>query len=394
MKISKDYTRSFALDGTPEPSPPPPRGGRRAVGLIIAALLLLAAFLAAAPYLSSALKQGYSVLSGLTSTGSGLVTSTSGSTFTTTTGNCSSVVVVRSLVPPDIKNGSSSIAYPPDYCALAAYALAQINADRAANGTGPVSLSYNRAAQQHADSMLYHGYFSHSDVQGYKPYMRYTLLGGRGADFENIAFFSYSIPVYTSTSAVEGTIKSLEHSMVYDDATCCGNGHRYDILNPLHNFVSIGVAYNGTNVYFDEEFENNYISLNFTVTGSTASNPYYVTLEGTPIQGAPTSSSIYIGFDSTPTAQTQSQLNNGPHEYDPGTLVGGALPPQGLFGCGHFVTGTTVCADTWAFSSRTVDIAFSLQDFIKKNGAGVYTMYLISGSGTDSALTSISVFVV
>ena len=43
---------------------------------------------------------------------------------------------------------------------MAEYTLAQINADRAANGTGPVALAFNRAAQQHADSMLYYSYFS------------------------------------------------------------------------------------------------------------------------------------------------------------------------------------------------------------------------------------------
>jgi uncharacterized protein YkwD len=155
---------------------------------------------------------------------------------------CSSVVSIKNLAAPDIKGGAADITYPPDYCTLASYALQQINADRAANGTGPVSLGYNQAAQQHADSMLYYGYFSHFDTQGYKPYMRYSLLGGHGADFENIAYFSYSIDHFTSTSVVEQGIRDLEHSMVYNDSACCNNGHRYNILDHLHNIVSIGLA--------------------------------------------------------------------------------------------------------------------------------------------------------
>jgi uncharacterized protein YkwD len=356
----------------------------------------MSAFIAVAPYLSSELRQGLSYVANLGSLGSGggsSIISESSASFVTST-NCSSAVLVQPLASPDINGTSATVSYPTDYCALADYALGQINADRAANGTGPVSLDYNQAAQQHADSMLYHGYFSHFDVQGFAPYMRYSLLGGKGADFENVAYLSYSVPHYTSTSSVDQAIQYLEHSMVYNDVSCCNNGHRYNILDPLHNFVSIGVAYNSTHVFFDEEFENSYISLNFTSTSAQSSNPYYITMQGTPINGTPRPNSIYIAYDSTPAAENRSQLDSGPHEYGPGTLVGGVLPPSGLFGgCGQFSTGTTECADSWTFSSSGVKITFSLEPFIKNYGTGVYTVYLITGSTTDSALTTISVFV-
>ncbi|MDG6983191.1 MAG: CAP domain-containing protein [Nitrososphaerota archaeon] len=391
----------FSIRAAPEGSAAeapivPERKGRRAAAMIIAALILLSAFVVAAPYLSEGLRRGYSLVSGLEGSGTtngGTVTGGSGGGFVTST-NCSSVVSVRPLTSPNINGSVATISYPSDYCALAEYALNQINADRAANGSSPVSLGFNQAAQQHADSMLYYGYFGHYDVQGYKPYMRYSLLGGRGADSENVAYLSYSLPHYTTTSAVEQAIQFLEHSMVYNDAACCNNGHRYNILDPLHNFVSIGVAYNSTHVFFDEEFENDYIALNFTTTGSSGSNPYYVTMRGTPIPGTPKADSIYIGFDSTPTAQTRSQLDSAPHDYGPGTLVGGVLPPSGVFGgCGQFTSGTTVCADVWTFNQSAVSISFSLEPFIRNYGPGVYTVYLITGSSTDSALTTISVFV-
>lgn len=373
----------------------PPRKSRRAAALIITALILLAAFVVGAPYLSKALKQGYSIFSQLTSTGPGTQTSTIGPTSRTTTPNtnCSSVVSVRPLAAPDIKNGSANITYPAAYCDLVSYTLTLINADRAANGSGPVTLDYNQAAQQHADSMLYYGYFSHFDTQGLKPYIRYSLLGGLGADFENVAFFSYSANHFTSIAPVEEAIKVLERSMVYNDSDCCNNGHRYNILDPLHNKVSIGVAYNGTHVYFDEEFVNDFIKLNFAATGPTGSNPHYVTMTGTPTQAFATPNSIYIAFDDTPSAQTISQLNNGPHEYGPGTLEGGVLPRNDLLGgCAQFQKGTTECADKWTFSSTQIDIAFSLQKFRTAYGSGVYTIYLITGSSTNSAITTISVF--
>jgi uncharacterized protein YkwD len=400
LKIGRVTGRSFPVEGG-FGTPAPARRSHRAAALIVAALILLAAFVVTVPYLSAALKQGYSFLSGVTTTGPGTQTSTTSGVNTTgitnntstTIAQCSSLVSVGNLAAPDINNGSANIAYPSDYCTLASYALGQINADRAANGTGPVTLTYNQAAQQHADSMLYYGYFSHFDTQGFKPYMRYSLLGGRGADFENVAFFSYSVNHYSSTSAVEESIRTLEHSMVYDDVACCANGHKYNILDPLHNRVSIGVAYNSTDVFFDEEFENYYINLNFSVTGASASNPYFVTMTGSIAQKVTPPSSIYVAFDGIPSAENTTLLNNGPHEYSPGTLEGGILPKDDVFGgCPQFTTGTTVCADKWSFSAAGVDIAFSLKDFVKNYGPGVYTIYLITGPSTSSAITTISVF--
>ena len=389
--------RSYPIDGAG--AGPPPRSSHRAVALIVAALVLLAAFVIAVPYISTELKRGYSVLSQLSSMLPYGQTSTSdqsggATTSTSPEAKCSSAVAVKNLGAPDILNGSADISYPSDYCTLASFALTQINSDRAANGTGPVALGYNQAAQQHADSMLYYGYFSHNDTQGYKPYMRYSLLGGLGADFENVAYFFYSVNHFTSTSSVEDAMKTLEHSMVYNDSSCCANGHRYNILSPLHNVVSIGVAYNGTAVFFDEEFENDYLNLNFSYSGSSASNPYYVTMNGVPIQHVAVPNSIYIAFDGAPAPETRTQLDNGPHEYGPGTLVGGVLPRLGLLGgCAQFTSGTTVCADTWKFTQTSVDIAFSLGAFVRNYGPGVYTIYLVTGSSTSSAITTISVIV-
>jgi uncharacterized protein YkwD len=400
LKIGPTPVRSYPTGD--EPTVPASRSPHRTAALIFAALIALAAFLAAAPYLSSVLNQGYSVLSGSSTTGlstvtvatsAGNTTTTSATTSSTSTAQCAGVVSVKSLAAPDIANGSADIAYPSDYCALASYALDQINQDRAANGTGPVSIEYNQAAQQHADSMLYYGYFSHYDTQGYKPYMRYSLLGGRGADFENVAYFYYSLSHFTSTGAVEQAVQALEHSMVYNDSACCNNGHRYNILDPLHNRVAIGVAYNSTVVYFDEEFENNFIKLNFTVSPGSSSSPYYVTMKGVPTQSFPTPNSIYIAFDPTPASMSQAQLNAGPHEYGPGSLEGGVLPKTGFFGdCAQFSSGTTVCADRWTVTATTVDIEFTLEPFVKDYGPGVYTIYLIVGPSSNSAITSICVF--
>jgi hypothetical protein len=235
--------------------------------------------------------------------------------------------------------------------------------------------------------MLRYDYFSHNDTQGFKPYMRYSLLGGRGAVEENIAYIYAGFPNYTSTASVEGALKSLEYSMMYKDSQCCNNGHRYNILSALHNRVSIGVAYSSTTVYFVEDFENYYVDLSFSVSSS-----YYVTMTGAPLEARLSANAVYISYDSTPSPETAAQLNGGPHEYGPGSLVGGVLPPCN-FTCRAFEKGMTVYADTWTFAPNMVAVAFSLRDFIQRYGAGVYTAYLITGTDTSSAITSISIFV-
>jgi uncharacterized protein YkwD len=295
------------------------------------------------------------------------------------------------IYSPLIQNGSAQVSYPPTYDVLSAYALGLINQDRANNSLGPVSLSPNEAGQQHADSMLKYGYFSHYDTQGLKPYMRYTLLGGVGAVSENVASTTYSYPHYTTLSAVEDSIRMLEYSMMYNDNNSlgcfCNNGHRDNILNPLHNKVSIGIAYNASAAYFDEDFENYYANLTVTESGS-----YAFSMAGPVLIGGVVPNSILIAYDAPPSPKTPAQLDSGPREYDAGSIIGGVLPPCSL-ACPTFDSGITTYASTWVYNSTQADISFSLSDFIGQSGPGVYTVYLMTGQDTSTAITSISVFV-
>jgi len=325
-----------------------------------------------------------SIVESQTSATSSLQPSYSNTSFSTTAGT-----VLSLGQSPLIQNGSANVSYPADYQLLAAYALNVINQDRGEFGLGNVTLSPVPSGQQHADSMLYFGYFSHYDTQGYKPYMRYTLLGGVGAVEENIAFISWESAYYTGVSGVEKSIRSLEYSMMYNDSACCNNGHRTNILNPLHDRVSIGIAYNSTALFFVEDFENYYANLNVGLAGLT------VSLVGAPVNASQGSTAMAVFFDPAPTPENASVLNSGPREYDPGTLVGGIFPPC-IFVCPYSQTGLTVYATTWQYTSSIVNLSFSLSGFVRRFGPGVYTLYLLSGSNTNSsiadALTSISVF--
>jgi len=308
-----------------------------------------------------------------------------GTTYSTSTQgegtNSARTLVVYS---PVIGNGSTNIAYPPSYNAVAIYALGLINQDRAKYGLNPVILSTSESGQQHVDSMLAYGYFSHYDTQGYKPYMRYTLLGGSGAVFENVAYVYYPDLHFTSASKVEDSVKSMEYAMMYNDSACCSNGHRVNILSPLHNKVSIGIAYNGTTLFFDEDFENYYVDMTDTV-----SNSFNVTMQGGVLGFGVSSSQAYVAFDNTPAPETSTELNNGPREYDPGLIVGVVVPQ----GSSNQFSGISVQATEWQFTSTKMYVSFSLADFVSRHGPGIYTIYLLTGSGIYSAITSYSVFI-
>lgn len=289
--------------------------------------------------------------------------------------------------PPLISDGAANISYPNNYGVLSSFALNLINQDRANQSEAPVSLGTNPAGQQHTDSMLTYDYFSHSDTQGFKPYMRYTLLGGTGAVTENVAYITWRSNHFANTSSVESSIATLEHAMMYNDSLCCNNGHRLNIINPLHNRVALGLAYNSTTLFFVEDFENYYIDLSYNLT-----KDYVFSVSGALLAPVASPNQVFVTFDSAPSAESPAQLDAGPSEYSPGDLLGGILPPCSDI-CPVFSSGLTVRASVWQVTPESVDIAFALSRFIQIYGPGVYTLYLVTGADTGTALTSISVFV-
>jgi uncharacterized protein YkwD len=228
---------------------------------------------------------------------------------------------------PVIGPSGAVVTYPSDYSQLAAHVLSLINQARAEQGVPPVALSAEPSGQQHADSMLYNGYFSHWDVQGYKPYMRYTLLNGTGAVVENAAWSHSPTPLFPGTAAAEGGLDDLHYRMMYDDAFE-NWGHRTNILDPTHDAVSIGVAYNATDLYLVEDFENSYSNLTISYSQSSGN----VTLQGA-LDPYVNPDAIQVYYDPQPQALAAFQLmtvSNFTGAYDPGMAAGSVFPPCGI----------------------------------------------------------------
>jgi uncharacterized protein YkwD len=264
---------------------------------------------------------------------------------------------------------------------LVDYALSLINSDRHSMGLQNVTLSSINSGQRHAEDMLANTFFSHWDTNGYKPYMRYTLAGGKGSVAENCAWQGLTGNIFGID--VKSALEDMEWSMMYDDASS-NWGHRDNILDPLHNRVSIGVAYNNHNVYLVQDFENDYVSWNVL-----NANNNQVTLEGT-IQGQQSGIEQIGIFYDNPTPLTSSQLEQAQYQdgYDAGTYVGLVLPPNW-----QATGGITITADSWTQSGNNFQISFSLSQAVAAFGKGVYTLYLETGSSTADALLTYSVWI-
>jgi uncharacterized protein YkwD len=296
---------------------------------------------------------------------------------------------------PSISSTPSTTPYLPNtanpsispltnsYEELANYALSLINSDRQSRGLQNVTLSNVDSGQRHADDMLSNHFFSHWDTNGYKPYIRYTLAGGKGAVAENCAWEGLTGNIFGVDA--QSALKDMEWSMMYDDASS-NWGHRDNILNPLHNKVSIGVAFDSKDVYFVEDFEDDYVSW------STLTLSNQVIMQGTILTAGESISQVAIYFDN-PTSLTTQQLNNAPYQggYDVGTYVAMTVspPPSGS----HYLPpeeGILIMANAWSEAGQNFNISFDLSTAFALFGRGVYTLYLWTDS--KNCLTSLSIW--
>ena len=255
--------------------------------------------------------------------------------------------------------------------ALDFYALGLINKDRSKFGLPPVSISNISSAQQHAESMLEYDYFSHWDLFDMKPYMRYTLLGGNQSVQENIAYEeSTSCSAFSCVGNINVTkaLYNMEYSMMYNDSICCNNGHRDNILNPYHNQVSIGVAYNASTVYFVEDFINNYIS--WSPGSPSYSNTGEVYLIGN------TSNNIsfygaYVTYDPLLVNLTRSEVPETPYSF--GNEIAGVVNNSNEY----YQNISTIVADNYYLNKNIFKVTFNIKKVIKTYGPGEYTILLL-----------------
>ena len=305
---------------------------------------------------------------------------------------------------------------------LKIFMLGLINDDRQANGLGPVSLGDNPAAQKHAEEMLTNSYLSHWSMDGMKPYMRHTLAGGVNYVAENVAGApSPPIPRWRYRTVLpKDELQELQQGLMESP------GHRRNILDPLHQKVSLGIACDRITCSVSQQFSADYVEFSekpaivngiLSLAGNLAGDLEFV--------------NIQVWYDPPPRPLTFGQLDK-THCYDTGILpvafIRKPLPPGTSYvpspkpytwdlctnpydvppdtprlQSGSISPDTTLAksteapsltARTWEATGGSFRVEADLSRAIANHGDGVYTV-LVWGdsSGGPVTLTTYAVFV-
>ena len=201
------------------------------------------------------------------------------------------------------------------------YMLELINAERNAMGLDPVIQGDNPAAQIHADNMLYGCFSSHWGLDGLKPYMRYSIVGGYQHNAENISGLNYCIEWgnYVTTSPGQDIREAMDGFMQ-------SPGHRDAILDPHNAKVNLGLAWDDYNMMVVQHFEYDYV----VFEEPPAIRDGVLSFSGTALNGASFRSAddltVQIYYDPPPYNLTPGQIAR-TYCYDLGTVAVALVPP-------------------------------------------------------------------
>ncbi len=195
------------------------------------------------------------------------------------------------------------------------YMLRLINRDRATMGLPPVQLDEGpaqKAGQAHAEDMARNGYLGHWGSDGSVPEQRFTESGGTDMVLENASCFTDE-----QKRNLDGTPSIDPHNVeqtedMFFHEVPPHDGHRKNILKPLHKTVGIGVAQpvaTQTEIpvpCFSQEFVDDY--------GTYAAVPGHVHVGDTlHVEGSVTAPATFAGVGlarvDAPKAISVSELN-------------------------------------------------------------------------------------
>ena len=148
----------------------------------------------------------------------------------------------------------------PSTDSLRVYVLGLINHERTIRGLPPLKLFPDQGvAQRHAEEMSRYNYISHWDRAGRLPHIRWAMAGYTGIGVsESVGLVEYR-GGRPSESFLRSQLAAIIHEMIYNDAAH-NWGHRDDLLDPAHNYVAIGVAYDEDSVALVIDSLNVYIN--------------------------------------------------------------------------------------------------------------------------------------
>lgn len=135
-----------------------------------------------------------------------------------------------------------------------------INEGRHSLGLKPVALDLlaSQVGESHCKEMLTENYFSHWNIAGLKPYMRYSRAGGMDALMENLSF-SQGGGYYDTVEQLTSVLMEMHLRMLNEKPP--NDGHRQAIIHPQNTHVGIGIAFDEGQVKLAEEFISRYVEI-------------------------------------------------------------------------------------------------------------------------------------
>ena len=195
-------------------------------------------------------------------------------------------------------------------------ALELVNYFRMQGNAPFVEMGRIPAAQRHADDCLAMGMSSQWNLDGLKPYMRYSLAGG----YQATSAFSWSRPEPAGITDLE---LMIEEGVTWLFETM---GNRRIVLDAMHRRVNIGIAWNQWHFVLVVELEGNYVEFD----GLPDINNGILAFAGRVKNGVRLQShadlSADVWYDPLPRPPTVGQLLR-VNAYDLGTVVANLRPP-------------------------------------------------------------------
>ena len=122
--------------------------------------------------------------------------------------------------------------------------------------------------------MLAKNYVSHWDLDGLKPYMRYTMASGLNYETENL-FITAESGAPSSKRDPKVILSEAEAALMNSPS------HRAALLSKRPAKVSIGIAYNDVDLALVQQFEGDYI----TFSGAPVVKNGVLSLSGKALEG-------------------------------------------------------------------------------------------------------------
>ena len=184
-------------------------------------------------------------------------------------------------------------------------------------------------------------------------------------------------------------IDRLQWNMVDNDTLCCENKHKANILDKVHNSVSIGIAYDDYYFALVQNFENNYIKFDTPFTQDNRQ----IHLSGNILRDEYELDNIGIYYDNSPNELMYEQ-NKDKTSYNHGKLVAQVVKPPPLFSQYNRPSNYTLIeANKWMQDGKSLDIVFDISPVVKTDGVYTVVAYLKDSNSFKIPVTSYSIFI-